>query len=174
MRSLAVSWNLGKFRAATFLLMLGLHAASPALADSGRVVPRPAQIFRGWGMSLAWEANDLYGGGRQSAQIKDAQIQGLYMDLLFGDPAKGLTLGFNVARYNIGGGDDPSHRAPLSVDGAQKLIERLGEAAWPLSRSTPTCCGTRRATRWRAAESIHAPFKHSWVADKRVRNIWAK
>ena len=65
-------------------------------------------------------------------------------------------------------------RAPLSVDGAQKLIERLGEAAWPLSRSTPTCCGTRRATRWRAAESIHAPFKHSWVADKRVRNIWAK
>jgi len=60
-------------------------------------------------MSLAWEANDLYGGGRQPAQIKDPPIQAQYMDLLYGDPATRLTLGFNVARYNIGGGDDPTH-----------------------------------------------------------------
>ncbi len=61
-------------------------------------------------MSLAWEANDLYGGGRQAAQIKDPQVQGQYMDLLYGDPATRLTLGFTVARYNIGGGDDPAHQ----------------------------------------------------------------
>jgi O-glycosyl hydrolase len=73
-------------------------------------------------MSLAWEANDLYGGGRQPARIKDPKIQSQYMDLLFGDPATGLTLGFNVARYNIGGGDDPSHkhmRADAQMDGFQ-------------------------------------------------------
>jgi O-glycosyl hydrolase len=91
-------------------------------ADSGRIVPRPAQTFRGWGMSLAWEANDLYGGGRQPAQIKDPVIQGQYMDLLYGDPATRLTLGFTIARYNIAGGDDPTHthmRADAQMEGFQ-------------------------------------------------------
>jgi O-glycosyl hydrolase len=99
-----------------------LFPQSIALADSGRIDPRPAQTFRGWGMSLAWEANDLYGGGRQPAQIKDPEIQSQYMDWLFGDPATRLTLGFNVARYNIGGGDDPAHkhmRADAQMDGFQ-------------------------------------------------------
>jgi O-glycosyl hydrolase len=92
------------------------------LADSGRIIPRPAQTFRGWGMSLAWEANDLYGGGRQPAQIKDSNIQNQYMDLLYGDPASRLTLGFNIARYNIAGGDDPTHkhmRADAQMEGFQ-------------------------------------------------------
>jgi O-glycosyl hydrolase len=60
-------------------------------------------------MSLAWEANFLYGGGRQPAQINNPKFQGEYMDLLFGDPASRLTLGLTIARYNIGGGDDPTH-----------------------------------------------------------------
>jgi len=91
-------------------------------ADSGRIIPHPAQTFRGWGMSLAWEANDLYGGGRQPAQIKDPNIQSPYMDLLYGDPATRLTLGFTIARYNIGGGDDPTHkhmRADAQMEGFQ-------------------------------------------------------
>jgi O-glycosyl hydrolase len=106
------------------------NPASPPAADSipealrnaGRILPRPAQTFRGWGMSLAWEANDLYGGGRQPAQIKDPKIQNEYMDLLYGDPDTRLTLGFTVARYNIGGGDDPTHmhmRADAQMEGYQ-------------------------------------------------------
>jgi O-glycosyl hydrolase len=94
----------------------------PALADSGQIVPRPAQTFRGWGMSLAWEANDLYGGGRQPARIKDPYGQSQYMDLLYGDPATRLTLGFTIARYNIGGGDDPTHthmRPDAQMEGFQ-------------------------------------------------------
>ena len=73
-------------------------------------------------MSLAWEANDLYGGGRQAAQIKDLNIQNHYMDLLFGDPATRLTLGLTIARYNIAGGDDPTHahmRADAQMEGFQ-------------------------------------------------------
>jgi O-glycosyl hydrolase len=99
-----------------------LLLVSPAEADSGRVAAKPAQTFRGWGMSLAWEANDLYGGGRQPARIKAPDIQSQYMDLLFGDPAARLTLGFNVARYNIGGGDDPAHthmRPDAQMEGFQ-------------------------------------------------------
>jgi O-glycosyl hydrolase len=108
--------------AAAWLLVLIVSTPSLALADSGRVVGRPAQTFRGWGMSLAWEANDLYGGERQSAQIKDPNIQSQYMDLLYGDPATRLTLGFNIARYNIAGGDDPTHthmRADAQMEGYQ-------------------------------------------------------
>ena len=73
-------------------------------------------------MSLAWEANDLYGGGRQPALIKDPQLQSQYMDLLYGEPTARLTLGLNIARYNIGGGDDPtraSMRADAQMDGFQ-------------------------------------------------------
>jgi O-glycosyl hydrolase len=105
-----------------WLLALLPFAPALTLADSGRIIPRPAQTFRGWGMSLAWESYDLYGGGRQPAQIKDPNIQGQYMDLLYGDPATRLTLGFNVARYIIAGGDDPTHehmRADAQMEGFQ-------------------------------------------------------
>jgi O-glycosyl hydrolase len=95
-----------------------------ALINKGRVSARASssQPFRGWGMSLAWEANDLYGGGRRAAQIKDPAQQSAYMDLLFGDPTTRLTLGFNIARYNIGGGDDPTHthmRPDAQMEGYQ-------------------------------------------------------
>jgi hypothetical protein len=109
-------------RGTTSWLLALILLPSVALADSGRVVARPAQTFRGWGMSLAWEANDLYGGGRQTAQIKDPGIQSQSMDLLFGDPAARLTLGFTIARYNIAGGDNPVHkhmRADAQMEGFQ-------------------------------------------------------
>lgn len=56
------------------------------------------QTIDGWGTSLAWWA-DLV--GRWSTNAKNEII-----DLAF-DPDKGL--GLNIVRYNIGGGDDPTH-----------------------------------------------------------------
>jgi O-glycosyl hydrolase len=114
--------QLTQLRTTVWLLALLSFTPSLAFADSGRIVPRPAQTVRGWGMSLAWEANDLYGSGRQPARIKDPEIQSQYMDLLYGDPATRLTLGFNIARYNIGGGDDPTHvhmRPDAQMEGFQ-------------------------------------------------------
>lgn len=119
----------------TWLLALIL-LPSVALADSGRVVARPAQTFRGWGMSLAWEANDLYGGGRQPAQIKDPAIQSQYMELLYGDPTTRLTFGFNIARYNIGGGDDPSH-AHMRADAQMEGFQSGPSAAFDWTRDAP-------------------------------------
>ena len=104
------------------LLPLCGHTGALGQVNSGRITPQPSQSFRGWGMSLMWEANDLYGGGREVAKIKDPEIQSHYMDLLFGDPAKRLTLGFTIARYNIGGGDDPTHthmRPDAQMEGYQ-------------------------------------------------------
>ncbi|HEY8942782.1 MAG TPA: glycoside hydrolase, partial [Polyangiaceae bacterium] len=56
------------------------------------------QVFEGWGTSLCWFGN-VVGGFQEANRTAIA-------DRLF-DPAKGL--GLNVVRYNIGGGDAPSH-----------------------------------------------------------------
>jgi O-glycosyl hydrolase len=87
-------------------------------------------------MSLAWEANDLYGGDRRPAQIKDPKIQSDYMDLLYGDPATRLTLGFNIARYNIGGGDDPAHKH-MRPDCQMEGFEITQGAAFDWTRDVP-------------------------------------
>lgn len=53
--------------------------------------------FEGWGTSLCWWANRL---GSSEKLIKDSAR------LFFSDEG----LGLNIMRYNIGGGDDPSHK----------------------------------------------------------------
>jgi hypothetical protein len=57
-------------------------ARPPSFCSHRRLLYRiPAELWRArpnvprLGMSLAWEANDLYGRGRQPAQIKDPNIQ---------------------------------------------------------------------------------------------------
>ena len=99
-----------------------LDGVPQASINTGRITAHPSKTFRGWGMSLAWEAHDLYGGQRQAARIKDPALQSHYMDLLYGDPGSRLTLGFSIARYNIAGGDDPTHvhmRPDAQLEGYQ-------------------------------------------------------
>lgn len=134
-RKVCLRKALPRYALATILLVLAAGLETTALRQAnaseglpeasineGQIRARPAQTFRGWGMSLAWEANDLYGGGRQPPQIIDPKLQAEYMDLLYGDPATRLTLGFNIARYNIAGGDDPTHthmRPDAQMEGYQ-------------------------------------------------------
>lgn len=69
------------------------------------------QTMEGWGTSLCWWANVL--GGWSEENLSEV------LDALY-DPEKGL--GFNVARYNIGGGENPEHdhmRAGGEVPGYQ-------------------------------------------------------
>jgi O-glycosyl hydrolase len=56
------------------------------------------QTFEGWGTSLAWWAYQI---GGWSSSKRDQ-----FLDLIV-DPTTGL--GYNVFRYNIGGGDAPGH-----------------------------------------------------------------
>ena len=55
-------------------------------------------VFEGWGTSLCWWANRI----GYSDKLADAAVDAFF------DRTKGLKL--NIVRYNIGGGDDPSHR----------------------------------------------------------------
>jgi len=56
------------------------------------------QTFEGWGTSLCWWANHV---GGWSATARNAVVDAVT------DPTNGL--GFNIFRYNIGGGENPSH-----------------------------------------------------------------
>ncbi len=56
------------------------------------------QTFEGWGTSLCWWANHV---GGWSATARNAVVDSLV------DPVAGL--GYNVFRYNIGGGENPAH-----------------------------------------------------------------
>ncbi len=74
--------------------------------------------FEGWGTSLCWWANRIGYSDSLSQQAAD---------LFYGDD--GLDL--NIMRYNIGGGDDPSHnhitRTDSAVPGWLELDEATGE-----------------------------------------------
>jgi O-glycosyl hydrolase len=58
------------------------------------------------------------------------------MDLLYGDPAKRLTLGFNIARYNIAGGDDPTHKH-MRADAQMEGFQSGPGAAFDWTRDAP-------------------------------------
>lgn len=79
-------------------------------------------IFKGWGTSLCWWANRV---GHSERLIKDAA------DLFF-DREKGL--GLNIMRYNIGGGDNPTHthiqRTDSMMPGFLLKDSETGELSW--------------------------------------------
>lgn len=56
------------------------------------------QTFEGWGTSLCWWAHHV--GGWEAAN-RDALVRAVV------DPIEGL--GYNIFRYNIGGGENPTH-----------------------------------------------------------------
>jgi len=86
------------FAGIIFLLGVGLN---PSLFSQTIVIVNPGikyQRTEGWGTSLCWFGN-VIGGWSDSRRNEIA-------DLLF---SLSNGLGLNLIRYNIGGGDDPSH-----------------------------------------------------------------
>lgn len=104
-----------------------MQAAQPAAAnapvsfklDPSKGSPFNNGIFEGWGTSLCWWANRV---GYDDKLTDDC------VDLFF-DTNKGLMM--NIARYNIGGGDDPTHthitRSDSNMPGfAQPCLDENG------------------------------------------------
>lgn len=89
------------------LLSVSLVLLGIALADT-RITVTPAadaRIWEGWGTSLCWWANRL--GYSDTLAQQSA-------DLFFSEDG----LDMNIMRYNIGGGDDPSHHHITRTDSA--------------------------------------------------------
>lgn len=95
------------------LLMLGCSMAASATDAGAETMPvslanastNHGGVFEGWGTSLCWWANRL---GYSDDLAQQAA------DLFYGD--EGLRL--NIMRYNIGGGDDPTHHHITRTDSA--------------------------------------------------------
>jgi len=81
--------------------------------------------WEGWGTSLCWWANRI--GYNETLTQKSAD--------LFFDKDKGL--GLNIMRYNVGGGDDPTHnhiiRTDSDVPGWMYIDPETGERKWDYS-----------------------------------------
>ena len=67
----------------------------------------PFGTFHGWGTSICWWGHHL--GENLTDEQLDSMVKALY------DEDEGL--GLNIARYNIGGGDDPEHHHQREFDG---------------------------------------------------------
>lgn len=67
----------------------------------------PLGTFDGWGTSICWWGHHL--GENLSVEHLEEVVKALY------DEETGL--GLNIARYNIGGGDDPTHNHQREFDG---------------------------------------------------------
>ncbi|MBQ7875956.1 MAG: RICIN domain-containing protein [Clostridia bacterium] len=67
----------------------------------------PFGEFEGWGTSICWWGHHL--GENLTDEQLDSVVKALY------DEEEGL--GLNIARYNIGGGDDPTHNHQREFDG---------------------------------------------------------
>lgn len=75
----------------------GEEAEQVVVVDPNNASPVNNGIFEGWGTSLCWWANRIGYSDTLTRLAAEA----------FCDPENGL--GLNILRYNIGGGDDPSH-----------------------------------------------------------------
>ena len=87
-------------RSLDFVVLLVVVAVVGARADDDTAVVDPGrrfQTFEGWGVSLCWS-------GKVIGAFPEA-VRNEYAGLLF-SPTKGL--GFNLARYNVGGGENPA------------------------------------------------------------------
>lgn len=87
------------------LVMMSSFAVMPASAETAGTVVRldPSDAspfnngeFQGWGTALCWWANRIGYSEKMTQQAAD---------LFFSDDG----LGLDIARYNLGGGDDPTH-----------------------------------------------------------------
>ena len=64
----------------------------------------PQQVFDGWGTSLIWWANNV-GKYDWETGSGDTTVREEIMELLYGKDG----LEYNIARFNVGGGDNPNH-----------------------------------------------------------------
>ena len=96
-------------RRIAFILLLaaGLvcHAESTVIKVSkDNAIQTNGGYWEGWGTSLCWWANRI--GYNETLTAKSAA--------LFFDARQGLEL--NIMRYNVGGGDDPTHHHITRTD----------------------------------------------------------
>lgn len=104
--------------------------------DLNNISPINNGVFEGWGTSLCWWGNRL----GENESLSDKAVE------LFFDKEKGI--GLNIVRYNIGGGDNPSHNHIKRSDSAMPGFLIFNESS--------------------------EKFEYDWSSDRRQRNVLKK
>ena len=120
---------------------------STVVLDPAKGSPFNDGVFEGWGTSLCWWANRV----GYSDKLTDLAVDAFF------DQTNGLKL--NIVRYNIGGGDDPTHRHITRSDSnmpgfAQPFLSEKGEI----------CVDDDGIAIWR----------YDWERDKNQMNVLTK
>lgn len=101
-----------KYRIIALLLLIFTHIGAPLSVNAENpvvirrtdIIPSAERAWQGWGTSLCWWANRI---GYSPELV--GRAAGMFFD-------KESGLGLNIMRYNIGGGDDPSHHHITRTD----------------------------------------------------------
>ena len=114
-------------------MQLMVPLASPVVSAATVVTVDPSfrhQTMDGWGTSIAWWGN-MIGGWTQPGQYDTSKSRrDELIDMLYSDEGIGL----NILRYNIGGGDDPSHTHQNRLEGKMQGFKTSASAAYDWSR----------------------------------------
>ncbi len=109
--------------------------------------------WQGWGTSLCWWANRIG---------YNEKLVGLSADAFF-NADRGL--GLNIMRYNIGGGDNPSHhhitRTDSDVPGWQHYDASTGTATWDYEADSRQLAVMKAAVRAAGQDAIIEVFSNS-------------
>ena len=109
--------------------------------------------WEGWGTSLCWWANRI--GYNETLTAKSAE--------LFFDADKGL--GLNIMRYNVGGGDDPSHthivRTDSNMPGWMYIDPATGERKYDYEADTRQLNVLRAASKAAGKDAYIEIFSNS-------------
>lgn len=92
-----------KIRQIAFLMVSGILLSSTLSHSQKTLTVDPNiqfQVFEGWGTNLAWMAHGI---GEWTSEAAKQEIVGLLYD-----PPESGGWGFNLVRYNIGGGENPN------------------------------------------------------------------
>ena len=121
---------LQKFLLRVLLLLTVSFAANAQQARSDyqfKLDPKNTQqTFEGWGMSLSWYGNVIYPG---NGKVDDWATWNTLLETIYGSQG----LGFNIVRYNIGGGENPKfqylfdYNKPFMIDG---FLSPTGQWNW--------------------------------------------
>ena len=122
---------------ATLSLLLCLQLTAPAfltkaLVPTGEIITvDPSvrhQTMEGWGTTIGWWGN-IVGGWTQPGE-SGKPLRDEINELLFSDAGIGL----NIIRYNIGGGDDPSHSHMSRLEGNMQGFKTSSAAPYDWTR----------------------------------------
>lgn len=144
--ALALSASLGlSFFAGGIATAVGGRFAFADTSDTITVdTGRQFQTLDGWGSTLAWWANEI-GDWTKPSAVGTTQREYI-MELLYGEEG----LDWNIARYNIGGGEDPTH------------------THMPDSRNMPGFKGAREKTEDEKADAeLSAQYPANFIPDER-------